>query len=155
MQLHLVQPVPAPELSWGTGCSSTQQTGGQGAQGCWLALPELCRYDAGRHEDRWVLGPGSGAGTSSSLCPALGLDSGASESGPRDFKVLYLGRASSMPLTQWWRRERRELDERSPLKLDGRAHLGVGSFLLERVGLVGPQRVLQGGLGAQAAPADL
>lgn len=35
LQLHLVQPVPAPEPSWGTGCSSTQQTGRQGAQACW------------------------------------------------------------------------------------------------------------------------
>lgn len=42
-QPHLVQPVPAPELSWGTGSSSTQQTGKQGALGCWPALPEPCR----------------------------------------------------------------------------------------------------------------
>ncbi|XP_047641054.1 AMP deaminase 2 isoform X5 [Phacochoerus africanus] len=47
MQLHLVQPVPAPELSWGTGCSSTQQTGGQGAQGCWLVLPDSAEARGG------------------------------------------------------------------------------------------------------------
>lgn len=46
-----------------------------------------------------MLGPGSGAGTSSSFCPALGPDSGAPGSGPRDFKTLYLGTASSLSLS--------------------------------------------------------
>lgn len=167
MQLHLVQPVPAPELSWGTGCSSTQQTGRQGAQGCrplskqageghwaagWRGLNSAGRTQAGlRTSGCWVLGLGT-----SSFCPALGPDSGAPGapgSGPRDFKTLYLGTASSLSLSPGgegkggcWKG--------GPPRAGWESPFGCGGLPAGEGGAAEPRRVLQGGLGARASPLD-
>lgn len=151
MQLHLVQPVPAPELSWGTGCSSTQQTGRQGAQGCrplskqagkghgaagWRGLNSAGRTQAGlRTSGCWVLGLGQAPPLP--FVQPWDLTQGRRGVGLETLRHSTWAQPPVCP-SVLVERGKEGAGREDPRELVGRAHLGVEGFLLGRVGPLSP-----------------